>query len=94
MAMSGGDAWAELGVRPLLGVSGYWMARLDPKRSCGKDTGVRGLRGHRRRGKCGGGGAYRRRGGSAPTPGTRAARLRVLGWRRGGMRRRRGCGAI
>ena len=42
--MSGGDARAELGVRPLLGVSGYWMARLDPKRSCGKDTGVRGAK--------------------------------------------------
>ena len=40
--MSGGDARAELGVRPLLGVSGYWMAQLDPRRSCGKDTGVRG----------------------------------------------------
>ena len=42
--MSGGDARAELGVRPLLGVSGCWMARLDPNRSCGKDTGVRGAK--------------------------------------------------
>ena len=89
--MSGGDARVELGVWPLLGVSGYWMARLDPRRSYRKDTGVRG---HRRRGiavvEVLTGGV----GGSAPTPGTRAARLRVLVWRRGGMRRRRGCGAI
>jgi len=49
---------------------GLLMARLDPRRSCGKDAGVRGGSGSPEAEKSGGELAYRRRGDSAP-PGAR-----------------------
>jgi len=65
---------------------GLLMARLDPRRSCGKDAGVRGSSGSPVAEKSGGELAYRRRGDSAP-----------LGARRGdalGLRAARGVDGV
>ena len=66
------------------GSPGVWILRFDAGWRCEVVPWVRDARDSPAACKKGGGRLTRGGGGSAPTPGARAARLRVLGWRRGG----------